>query len=392
VASIFLSYRRADAGGWAGRLVDSLHRALPRTDIFMDVDNIPPGVPFAEFIAREVGRCDALLVLIGPHWSAPENLHRLAQEEDFVRLEIAAALKRDIRVIPTRVGDAPLPQKDELPEAIRGLLARQDFVVSDRSWDDDCKRLAQHLKALSGHPDERRRWLTLASASVGVGAAAAGGYAWWRTRQAPTPPPVGPAPPPPAPLLKPAPPVASPAPAPPLAPAPRPSPEPAPPTVPGPLVPADALSLRVEGTWRPVGSTRGETYTVVRGAGDSLGLNSSAPEAGGTVRRVVLGTASRLDSRALVFASPAELRITLRPGPQDGRWLVVVAARGETELTGTVDVRAGLRRWSARLTSTQTPAKTMLLEGLLSDDDTRLSLRGRDGETGRVEELVFVRR
>lgn len=442
MASIFVSYRRSDAGGWAGRLVDSLHRSLPKADIFVDVDKIPPGVPFAEYIAQEVGRCDALLVLIGPHWSAPENLRRLSEEDDFVRLEITAAMKRNIRVIPTRVGDAPLPDKDTLPEDIRKLLGRQDFVISDRSWDDDCKRLALHLKPILGHEavDGRRRWLGMASAAVAAGAAGSGGYVWWRNRDRPTaptpasgpgptptlppvaaapspsptlapsptppaaPPPTPPAAPPPTPRAAPSPaPAVAPSRAPPAVPAPAPVPAPAAasPAIATPLVPVAALGLlRLEGTWRLAGSTSRAVFPVVRGKDRSLRLSLLAPGPGGEGQAKELGTA-RPAGQAVVFDGPARMRITLSPSGQASSWQVVMAEGREngpdgqavytTIATGTVDVSAGLRRWSVVLVEAKASRKTMQMEGTLAPDATKLSVHVREGQSPTGEVYVFVR-
>jgi hypothetical protein len=170
VSNIFLSYRRDDAGGWAGRLSDSLRKALPGAVVFMDVDNIPPGVRFADYISDAVAKCQVLIVLIGPHWASEKNLRRLQDQKDFVHAEIAAALKLGVRVIPTRVGEAPLPASASLPEDLRELLDRNDFVISDRSWDDDCRRLSEALRplvrgvrherrAVEVHEGGRDRWL-----------------------------------------------------------------------------------------------------------------------------------------------------------------------------------------------------------------------------------------
>jgi TIR domain len=154
MAGIFLSYRREDASGWAGRLWSSLRAALPGTTVFMDIDNIPPGVKFGEYIAQSVATCDVLLALVGPRWADEDNLRRLGQVNeknesvDFVRLEIVAALKRNIRVIPTRVGGSSLPQRATLPEDMRELVDRNDYIISDRSWDDDCRRLVEALLPL----------------------------------------------------------------------------------------------------------------------------------------------------------------------------------------------------------------------------------------------------
>jgi hypothetical protein len=64
--------------------------------IFIDVDNLDLGVDFVEAIEKSVGSCDVLIAVIGKHWlmsSDEEGRRRLDNPEDFVRIEIATALK-----------------------------------------------------------------------------------------------------------------------------------------------------------------------------------------------------------------------------------------------------------------------------------------------------------
>ena len=105
---IFINYRREDSAGTAGRLHDRLAQVFGRKDIFMDVDQIPPGIDFVAHLNSQVAACKAFLVVIGPHWLNVKNEageRRLHQPDDFVAIEIAAALARDIRVI--RWGNYP---------------------------------------------------------------------------------------------------------------------------------------------------------------------------------------------------------------------------------------------------------------------------------------------
>src|SRR6266478_494516 len=118
MGTIFISYRRDDASAWAGRLSDTLKAILGRVSIFRDIEDIPPGVEFDSYIAQAVGSCDALLALIGPNWlSASDSAggRRLDDPRDLTRLEIATALKRDIRVIPVLVAGAKMPGPPDLP-------------------------------------------------------------------------------------------------------------------------------------------------------------------------------------------------------------------------------------------------------------------------------------
>src|SRR5215469_13294202 len=109
---IFISYRRDDASYPAGRLYDYLSAHFPQSQIFMDVDNLDPGVDFVEAIEASVGSCEVLIAVIGKRWlvaSDDEGRRRLDSQDDFVRLEIATALRRKIRVIPVLVDGAVMP-------------------------------------------------------------------------------------------------------------------------------------------------------------------------------------------------------------------------------------------------------------------------------------------
>ena len=109
MSRIFISYRREETAYAAGWLYDRLHEHFGGSQVFKDVDSIPLGDDFVEAITRAVGSCDVLLALIGDRWLtvADERDHRrLDDSDDFVRLEIEAALARDVRVIPVLVDGA----------------------------------------------------------------------------------------------------------------------------------------------------------------------------------------------------------------------------------------------------------------------------------------------
>ena len=127
---IFTNYRRGDDPGNTGRLFDRLQETFAPEQLFIDVDNIPPGLDFIRVLEEQVSQCDALLVVIGPRWldaADPQGKRRLDSPDDFVRIEIESALTQGKRVIPVLVGDARMPAADELPETMR-LLARRNAV------------------------------------------------------------------------------------------------------------------------------------------------------------------------------------------------------------------------------------------------------------------------
>ena len=114
MASIFVSYRRTDAAGHAGRLYDQLANRFGAANIFKDLDSMEPGADFAEVIEDTVARCDALIAVIGSDWLSS----RLEDPDGWVRLEIANALDRKVRVVPVLVEGAKMPAPSELPDDI----------------------------------------------------------------------------------------------------------------------------------------------------------------------------------------------------------------------------------------------------------------------------------
>jgi hypothetical protein len=181
---VFISYRREETAGHAGRLYDALGARFGGRNVFMDVD-LAPGIDFAEQITEAVGACDALLVVIGPKWATTLDA-RLADPNDFVRLELEIALRRpDVRVIPLLVAGARMPDPGDLPESVRTLARRNALGLSDLRWRDDVRRLVSTLDELLEGPRDlaettagdpvpatgpaRRRWLLLAAAALAVG-------------------------------------------------------------------------------------------------------------------------------------------------------------------------------------------------------------------------------
>ena len=139
---IFISYRREESRWSAGRLYDRLCARFDRKQIFMDIDAIAPGDDFIKTIEKTVGECDVLIAVIGAHWltsKGEQDSRRIDNPEDFVRREIATALKREIRVIPVLVDGAFMPLSAELPDDLKPLVRRMALQVSDTGFDDDCR-------------------------------------------------------------------------------------------------------------------------------------------------------------------------------------------------------------------------------------------------------------
>jgi hypothetical protein len=160
--AIFISYRRDDSEGQAGRLFDDLVRRFGSDRVFMDVAGIQPGLDFRKIIDNTVTSCGVLLALIGPHWLDAKDEAgnpRLDNPSDFVRLETAVALKRDIPVIPVLVQGARMPRPEQLPEELRDLVYRNSSELTHARWDSDVEVLTKALEKIVavGAPLLKRR-------------------------------------------------------------------------------------------------------------------------------------------------------------------------------------------------------------------------------------------
>ena len=147
---IFISYRRADSAGYAGRIYDRLSTHFGEDAVFMDVDDIGAGLDFVNVLENAVQSCDVVIALIGTRWlniKDSAGKRRLDNPEDFVRIEIAAALKRKIHVIPVLFDDVEMPHKTKLPYGLKKLAGRNAVPVHHHSFNSDAYRLISQLKS-----------------------------------------------------------------------------------------------------------------------------------------------------------------------------------------------------------------------------------------------------
>jgi hypothetical protein len=145
MSGVFISYRRTDGGGWAGRLNDHLALRFGSNVVWQDVDDLEIGKDYLPQIFKQIKSSDAVLIVIGPHW-LKDGLRRLRNTKDVLRMEIQQALKSRAAVIPTLVGGAEMPSAKKLPRAIAGLVNRNGIALSDADWARSMQLLFEKLQ------------------------------------------------------------------------------------------------------------------------------------------------------------------------------------------------------------------------------------------------------
>jgi hypothetical protein len=153
MADIFVSYRREDAGGHAGRLVDDLREHFHNAIIFQDIQSIHAGADFVQAIGQAIAASRVMLVVIGPDWLDPaagRNYSRIHDIDDPVRSEIAWAFYHRRVVIPVLVGGARMVTAEQLPLNIRFLPQLHAHEQSVTRWSYDLQQLAAKITTVTG--------------------------------------------------------------------------------------------------------------------------------------------------------------------------------------------------------------------------------------------------
>ena len=157
---IFINYRRGDDAGFAQALFAHLTQAFSPEQLFMDIDNIEPGLDFVRVLNEQVAKCDVMISVIGKGWIDARDeagTRRLDNPDDFVRVEIEFALNQDKRVIPVLVGQAQMPRPEQLPETMKPLARRNAVRLTHERFRSDTQALIAALqRALKNVEDARK--------------------------------------------------------------------------------------------------------------------------------------------------------------------------------------------------------------------------------------------
>ncbi len=147
--TIFINYRKDDSNWNALALYQELQKYFSKDQIFKDFNAISPGDDFVVSINSALQSCDVLLVLIGKSWlqmKDEDGTRRLEDPNDFVRLEIAKALDRNIKVVPVLLDRTPMPRAEDLPENLQSLCRRQFVEIDPTRFEDDVRKLAEAIR------------------------------------------------------------------------------------------------------------------------------------------------------------------------------------------------------------------------------------------------------
>jgi hypothetical protein len=147
---IFVSYRRADTAGYAGRLVDHLKSHFGQ-QVFFDVDSISPGANFHQVIQETFAKCGAVVILIGKKWLERDPaMPPFGDEKDVITQEVRFALEARLPILPVLVDGAPMPGETALPAEFAGISRLNAIDLRHTSFDRDVEAVREHLGEILG--------------------------------------------------------------------------------------------------------------------------------------------------------------------------------------------------------------------------------------------------
>jgi len=169
---VFISYRRADSGPTAGRMAQFLDTTPVVNEVFLDVDDIVPGVDFEQKIQDTLARVSHVFVVIGPQWTGPADpagtpgSKRIFDPKDMVRREMRLALASGVKVVPILVDGARIPPASELPDDLKALSSVNAFELRTAHFDEDMDDLLDVL--LGRRPGRGSRWREAPLTPIGI--------------------------------------------------------------------------------------------------------------------------------------------------------------------------------------------------------------------------------
>jgi photosystem II stability/assembly factor-like uncharacterized protein len=162
VATVFISYRRADTQQACGRIRERLVEQYGSEAVFLDIEKIGYGQRFLDEITRAISQCDVFLLLMGSRWVDQQNKARLFETTDVVRLEIETALRLGVTIVPVLIDRALFPTQGQLPDTLHPILGiNAASIDSGLDFDVYVQRLIEQIDSISSIAVECRQALRL---------------------------------------------------------------------------------------------------------------------------------------------------------------------------------------------------------------------------------------
>lgn len=153
---VFVASRRTDAPGHTGRVGERLINHFGSGQVFKDIESLPPGVNYVDFIRAKLQLAHVMVVVVGPNWA---NDPRLQDPADLHREEIRTATERGIHLLPVLVNGATMPRENEVPADIQQLAHRQAIEITDTRFDYDVGRVVANVENVLAESPKRKRFL-----------------------------------------------------------------------------------------------------------------------------------------------------------------------------------------------------------------------------------------
>ena len=151
MGDICISYRRADSQAITGRIFDRLIAHYGHGSVFMDIDNIPAGIDFRQYLNKTLQKATVLLAIVGPKWlgagkGGPDRIH---DESDPVRVELETALRNGLAIIPVLIGNRKMPGAAQVPSSLKDFVFINAVTVDPGvDFDHHMQRLIFHIDAI----------------------------------------------------------------------------------------------------------------------------------------------------------------------------------------------------------------------------------------------------
>ena len=147
---IFVSYRRADSAGYAGRLVDHLKSQFGQ-QVFFDVDSINPGANFHQVIEETFAKCGAVVILIGKRWLERDAaMPPFGDSKDVITQEVRFAMESRLPILPVLVDGATMPAEPTLPSEFVSLSRLNAIDLRHTSFERDLQAVREQLGEILG--------------------------------------------------------------------------------------------------------------------------------------------------------------------------------------------------------------------------------------------------